>query len=270
MIAVPEQFTPRINCVYPPNNIEEFEYWFYKSYDGDQTDREYLPILFCAYQVNNSYGEDYAAMKALQDYVDTLPSDKKYFCVSQYDNGVGVDWKGKDVLEFNMSKTGENKYPLPLIGQPHPYKFNSEKKYLANFVGNITHDIRNHAKTLQGMDGYYISFERHDPYEYCKIISESVFTLCYRGYGINSFRIAEALQYDSTPIYISDEFVEIHNVSFDLFGHTFTDKSLDRISICLPYFSSVFTKEIRPKIYQEYFTYEGTKYKILKHLQTIK
>lgn len=266
MIQTPDWVRPKINTVYPPHNLVEFERWFYENYEGDVSDREYLPIFYCGYQVNNDYGNDKAAMERLQAYVDSLPNDVRYFTISQYDNGVGVDWKGKDVYEFNMSKTGINKYPLPLIGSPMPYIFKSEKKYLANFIGNVTHSIREHANSLRTNPDYYISFERHDPYDYCKIISESVFTLCYRGYGINSFRISEALQYGSIPVYISDYFIEPHNVPFNSYGIKLgSDRTyaLDSILNC-----SFMVDD--KNIYQEYFTYEGTKDKILKHLLTLK
>jgi len=272
MINTPDWTRPRINVVYPPNSFTEYERWYYENFEGEQTDREYLPIFYCGYQVNHDYGNDVQAMYELQSYVDSLPTDKKYYTISQYDNGVGVDWKGKDVLEFNMSKKGENMYPLPLIGQPHPYVFNSEKKYLCNFVGGMTHPIRNHALTLKDKEGYYISFERHDPLEYCKILSESVFTLCYRGYGINSFRIAEALQYNSIPIYISDEFIEPHNVRFQSYGCKMTVQQFDEAELFMSISRGLGLKgdTTTTQVYQELYTYEGTKDKILKHLLTLK
>jgi hypothetical protein len=157
-----------------------------------------------------------------------------------------------------------------LIGQPHPYVFNEEKKYLANFVGNITHKIREHAKTLQGKEGYYISFDRHSPEEYCRVIAQSVFTLCYRGYGANSFRISEALQYGSIPVYISDEFIIPHNVLFYKYGCVFNSNQLDIIDTTLKLFKDDEINEgakLMKKYYQELYTYEGTKNKILNHLK---
>ncbi len=164
-------------------------------------------------------------------------------------------------------------YPLPLIGEPYPYIFtNPEKKYLANFVGGMTHPIREHAKTLMGKEGYYISFERHDPYEYCKILSESVFTLCYRGYGINSFRISEALQYQSIPVYISDDFIFPHNIQFDNYGIKVDKDNLNNLGGVLQMYYSHYPmyQKLGAAYYDEFFTYEGTKNQILKHLQTIK
>jgi hypothetical protein len=271
MIETPNWLRERINIVYPPNNFEEFELWFHKYYEGDVTEREFLPIYWTSYYVNNNYGQDKEALRALQSYIDSLDKSKKYFTIIQYDDGILNDVSGIDLYQFNMSKSYD--YPLPLIGQPHPYKFNSEKKYLANFIGSMTHPIREHAKTLIGKEGYYISFDRHEPYEYCKIISESVFTLCYRGYGINSFRISEALQYGSIPVYISDKFIYPHNISFMEYGVRFHSDVVNQLHNCLLTYYEDEIKELNKfgkKRYQELYTYEGTKDKILKHLLTLK
>jgi hypothetical protein len=116
MVQTPDWVRPHINVDYPSCNKLIFEEWFYENYDGDVSEREYLPIFFTSYQVNNSYGQDKVAMQRLQDYVDTLPNDKKYHTSCQYDDGVGVDWKGKDVLEFNMHcRLLVNHIPINLV-----------------------------------------------------------------------------------------------------------------------------------------------------------
>lgn len=265
MIDVPKQFQPQINTVYPPNNFVEFERWFYLNYYGDVSGREYLPIFWTGYYVNHNYGQDKAALNELQIYIDSLDKNKKYYTLIQYDDSILNDVSHLDLLQFNMSKPYD--YPLPLIGQPHPYVFNEEKKYLANFVGNITHPIREHARTLQGKEGYYISFERHEPEQYCRIIAQSIFTLCYRGYGLNSFRIAEALQYGSIPIYISDEFIEPHRIPFDEYGFK---KTIDDFSFI--YFDDLIAYYLEKggMVYKEAYTYEGTRSKIINHLKNEK
>jgi hypothetical protein len=270
-VDVPAQFKPIINTVYPPNNQVEYERWFSLRYEGAETERVYLPILFCGYQVNHNYGKDERAMMRLQQFVDSLPEDEKYFCLSQYDDSVGVDFKGKDVLIFDMSKTGGNRYPLPLIGENHPFAFKFEKKqYFANFIGNPTHPIRQHAKELIGKEGYYVSFKHHDIREYCKIISQSTFTLCYRGYGLNSFRIKEALQLGSIPVYISDEFIEAHNIPIDTYGVKITEADLPNMHDIL---TDVLLNELSDKPKETDmdklgFSYEGCYQKIIQHLET--
>lgn len=275
MIQTPDWVRPKINTVYPPHNLVEFERWFYENYEGDVTDREYLPIFWTGYYVNNNYGNDAIAKYELQTYIDRLDRSKKYFTIIQYDDDILNDVSDLDLYRFSMSKTGENIYPLPLIGQPMPYIFKSEKKYLANFIGNVTHPIREHANSLRTNPDYYISFERHDPYDYCKIISESVFTLCYRGYGINSFRVAESLQYGSIPIlvYTENDLIEPHNLNITNYGFAIPESALYKFDEIMNAFSELAQLgmfEYSNNIYQNYFTYEGTKDKILKHLLTLK
>ena len=265
MINVPVQFQPIINTIYPPNNEIEFERWFFKNYTGDETGREYLPIFWTGFYVNNAYGNDVNAIYELQLYLQSkLDKKKKYFTIVQYDDAILNDVSELDLYQFNMSKSYD--YPIPLLGQPHPYKYSGEKKYLANFVGSLTHPIREHAKSLIGNEDYYISFDRHEPYEYCKIISESVYTLCYRGYGLNSFRIAEAIQYNSIPVYISDEFINPYNIDFNEYGLTVKDNEVKYLEEML-----LMTLAIRPcnETIKNLYTYEGCRNKILEHLLTL-
>lgn len=261
MVNVPEIFQPVINTVYPPNNHIEYERWFYNQYKGEAESREYLPVFWTGYYVNNNYGNDKSAIAKLQVFLNGLDTRKKYFTIIQYDDSILNEISHLDLFQFNMSKPYN--YPLPLIGQPHPYIFNEPKKYLANFVGNITHPIREHAKTLQGNSDYYISFDRHSPEDYCRIISKSVYTLCYRGYGLNSFRIAEALQYNSIPVYISDAFIEAHNVPFESYGIKITKENIGETEKIL---NEIAPCHIHESVYKEFYTYEGCYKKIIEHL----
>ncbi len=275
MINTPDWTRPTINTVYPYNNFIEFERWCYHWYSegkwGSINGREYLPIFFCAYQVNNGYGSDRVAMDKLQDFIDTLPNEKRYWTCSQYDDGVGIDWEGKDVIEFNMSKKGEGKYPMPLICQPHPYKFPESvpKKYFASFIGNRTHPLRNDLEKLVGKDErIYVSFENHNIEKYCEILSQSLFSLCPRGYGLSSFRIAESLQYGAIPVYYSDEFIIPHNIPFETYGVKI-DAGVD----ILDYLSKTEPLEIYKKqqnikeAYEKLYTYEGNFNLIIEHLR---
>lgn len=267
---VPEQFMPHIKPVYPPNNYTIFEEWFYENYTGCNTDRVYLPIFFTSYWVNNNYGNDQQATDELLQFISTLDNKRKYFTIIQYDDGSMIDWSvyGLDVLEFNMSK--QNGVMLPLICNPHPYKFSGPNKWFANFVGSKTHPIRQSAELLKSQTGYYISFENHNIESYCKIIYESMFTLCYRGYGANSFRTTEALQYGSIPVYISDKFILPFGINFNDFGVLIKMGDADNITEILESIEpdEVIEKQNRIKqIYNKYYTYEGCFNQIISHLE---
>lgn len=263
------KFKPHIIPVYPPHNELIFEEWFAENYKGCDTDRELLPVFPTSYWVNNNYAQDAISKQDAQDYIDSLP-DKKYFVICQYDDGCLIDWKGKDVLEFNMSK--QNGVMIPLICQPHPYKFKGPKKWLANFVGSATHPIRESAHSLKNKNGYYISFDRHDIESYCRIMHESIFTLCYRGYGINSFRIAESVQYGSIPVYIStgNDFILPSWMDFGSFGVIILEHEVDRIDEIL--FSIepatiVEKQECLAEAYDKFYTYEANLKHIINYLE---
>lgn len=263
------KFCPHIQPIYPPNNFKIFEEWFAENYQGCNTDRELLPFFPTSYWVNNNYAQDREAFHAAQEFIDSLDRSKKYFIICQYDDGCLVDFKDLDVLQFNMSK---NKgVPIPLLCMPHPYSFTSPKKYFCNFVGSPTHPIRDSAKRLQDKNGYYISFERQDIMSYCRAMHESVFTLCYRGYGFNSFRISESIQYGSIPVYISDEYVLPKWCNFSEYGVLIDADLADCIDDILTHIpqDEIIDKQNKLKgVYENFYTYQGNYNQIIKYLET--
>ena len=66
---------------------------------------------------------------------------------------------------------------------------------------------------LSRRKGYYVKNLKSDGIKikdltkFRKIISNSIFSLCPRGFGPTSFRLYESIQMGSIPIYISDEFI---------------------------------------------------------------
>ena len=264
------KFQPHILPVYPPSNFKIFEEWFAENYKGCNTDRELLPIFPTSFHVNNEYG---AKANELQEYCDTLDESKKYFIICQYDDGCLVDFKCKYVLEFNMSK--KIGVELPLLCQPHPYRFYSDKKYIASFIGSKTHPIRNELEKFKDKDGWYISFEPHSIEDYCRVLHESVFSICPRGYGANSFRISESLQYGAIPVYLSDEFIIPFNADFlpkSLPGWWILVSSI--LAGNLPYEinkipgDAIMALQNAGEVaYNEYYTYQGCMNQIIKILE---
>lgn len=267
-VNVPIEFRPHIIPVYPPDNHLIFEEWFRENYMGCNTDRQYLDIFPTSYWVNHNYGNDISARAKIQSYVSSLPMSKKYFSICQYDDGFMIDWEGRDVLEFNMSK--QNGVMIPLLCQPHPYEFNGGKKWFANFIGSKTHPIRESVNLLNGKEGYYISYESHNIEMYCKLLYESMFTLCFRGYGINSFRCAEAIQYGSIPVMISDKFVIPWGIDFEDFGVLIEQSDvaiIDELLQAIPIEEVVRKQNKLKEVYERYFIYESNLKLIIKHLE---
>lgn len=254
-----------INAEYPKHNKPIFEEWFYENYKGCNTDRKLLDVFFTSYYVNNNYGKD---IQGLQVYLDDLDWNGKYFTIVQYDDGILNNLGNLDILQFNMSKNIG--VTIPLLCRPHPFKFDGGKKWFANFIGSKTHPIRESAESLKQFSDYYISFEPHDIEQYCKILHESMFTLCYRGYGANSFRVAEAIQFGSIPVVISDEFINPYDFDFDEFGVRIKAEDAYRIDEIL---QSIEVSEIVSKqdkleaVYESLYTFDANYNHITNHLE---
>lgn len=200
---VPVEFRTPDTLFYPSDNSPDFECWFSQNLSGLDyfTERIYLPIFFTAYFKRYGYGKDERAIARLQDFVDTLPCDDRYFCVVQYDDGTLIDWKGKDVKIFAMSGKPDGSIPIPLVCQPHRFSFPKNKDISLSFIGRTTDPSRETiVKWGKGRDGCYITDAHHPMELYCSILARSEFVLCPRGYGNSSFRIAEAYQYGAMPI----------------------------------------------------------------------
>lgn len=97
-----------------------------------------------------------------------------------------------------------------------------------------------------------------------------MFTLCYRGYGANSFRLAECMQYGSIPVYVSDEFIIPWGLDFNEFGVLIEAKDSNRIVEILEAIEpdEIVRKQDNLKIYYDhYYTYESNLKLIIKHLE---
>lgn len=273
MIHVPEKFQRRHPFKYPEDNHSPFEEWYFDNYDFQEGDREYLPIFWTGYYIRAKFGQHKPAMVDLQKFLNTLDRSKKYYTIVQYDNGLLHDVSHLDIKVFSMSG-GRTDYPLPLISEEHEqiHEYGKRNIFL-NFIGQLTHPLRvQMMRWLQHAPQNYISTKKHDLFNYTKALSQSVFTLCPRGFGPTSFRIQEALQYGSIPVYISDEFVIPHNIPFTDYGVLIDAQDANRVHDIL---MSIPPEEIRrkqeaiPDIYKKYFTYEGSRERIKEHLEML-
>ena len=255
-VYVPIEFKPTINVIYPPENYTIFEEWVSNNYTSNFK-RKYLPIHWTAYHVNNKYGGNKSMVKKLQDYIDSLPKNESYWTICQYDDGVLVDLKELDILVFSMSK--KLGVEIPLVCMPHSYTKKGKKDIFASFIGKETHKIRKHILNINNSK-YYISKESHNIQKYCEIMDRSIFGLCPRGYGLNSFRTSECMQYDTIPVYISDEFINVFDENFEEYGIKINQEDASNIENILDSISEEEINQKRNKIkehYNKYYTYEG-------------
>jgi len=264
MIQVPEQFRPHIRVDYPPNNHLIFEEWFFKVFgNSEQLEREYLPIFWTSYYVNHNYGQDRRKIAELQSFIDSLDTSKKYFTIVQYDDGILNDMSKIDCKVFG-SGGGHWDYPLPLICQPHPYSFTTQRDIFCNFMGALTHPVRKQLLPHIKKAGYLVNTFSIPIQDYCMNLSRSVFTLAPRGYGVTSFRLMEAVQFGSIPVYISDKPMFPHREHFDygVFIEPEQVKNIDKILHDITP-EEIAYKQKRLKEVWEMFTYEGCKNRIL-------
>lgn len=218
MIDIHPDFQPRIKDEYPIGNRPIFEEWFFDKFDPSiKTEREYLPVFFTSFYVTHRYCKDIQAMNMLQRMLDGLDTSKKYYTVLQYDDGIKNNISHLDLKVFG-SGGGHFHYPLPLLCQPHKWVSYSDKTIFASFRGKMDNPIRKQIKQVLKYPKYRITDERLNMPDYCQELSESLFALCPRGYGLSSFRIMEAIQQGAIPVYISDKFIIPHNKDFQDYG----------------------------------------------------
>jgi len=268
IFKVPRQFQVPQSHKYPEDNKYEFEWWLKDNIRPSELlgkQRSYLPVTWTAYWCNNGYGKHDHHKRALQTFINSLPRDRKYFTVCQYDDGPMVDFKDLDIKVFGMSG-GRIDYPIPLLCWPHKYEFpNVKKDIFCSFVGSDTHQIRRElVKEFKGKKNCIVEIKKLPLKDYCEIMARSVFSLCPRGYGKSSFRIQEAIQLESIPVYISDEFIiPYHDES--LVPARILNSSVKGLYDYLRNIVHPYANRNMERI-RNLFTYEGCKQKILENI----
>jgi len=271
MYPVPSDFKQIQNIQYPEGNIIPFERYFEGFFCEllPDTFRTYLPIHWTSYYVNNEYGNNKEGMAKLQEFINSLPKDQKYFTVIQYDDGILNDISGLDILVYSMGCNKHGYYPIPLICQPTnclPFEL-TEKNMLYSFLGADTHPIREKLVSKLGSDSKNIvSFEKRSHAEYLNILKRSYFALCPRGYGVASFRMFEAMAYGCIPVYISDSFWEPFNMPFTKYGIKITENEIDSIPNILSKIDIHKMQSNVKEFYENYCIYSSCAENIIKTL----
>jgi hypothetical protein len=269
MVEVPNEFMVDMPFCYPDDNRKVFEKWYYETFN-EVTERLYLPVQWTAYHVTHNFGNDLNAISKLQRFIDSLDKTKKYYTIHQFDLGCMVDFKDLDILVFGMAG-GRIDYPLPLLCMPHKFEYDNPKTLFASFVGRKTHPLRE--KMIEGLkhrQGCYVSENKHDLSSYCSILSSSTFGLAPVGFGLNSFRLQECLQYGAIPVIIADKRLEPHNIPFEEYGVFINESDAGNVYDILQEMTvdDITEKQSKLKYYFEfYFTYHSNRRIILEKLK---
>lgn len=273
IVKVPSQFRFMDSFHYPSDNFPDFEFWLSMHITDAECnfERKYLPITWTAFYKKHRYGKNTSGIRELQLFLDLLDKDEKYFSVIQWDDGCLNDISHLDIKMFSMSGLPMD-YPLPLICQPHEYVYpqRGKRNIYACFMGAITHPVRQKIIDIYKPFNRFVTSQKMPLPTYCDVISQSVFSLCPRGYGATSFRIMESLQYGAIPVYISDVHIEPHGIPFGEYGIIIDSSLADNIPECLSLFSPERIRQLQEngkRIYNNYYTFEANKELILKNLQ---
>ena len=279
---------------YPPYHQGDYlEQYFLKFYlknieEFKKLERQFIPVCWTDLYLK--------ALHTINDLVidlSNLDKGKKYFTVSQHDDAPAVHLLPPDTINFSAGGNQPNTIPIPLICSAIPNPPNQKKDIFCSFVGSITapstffgvlaHDIRiKMLKVLKDKPEYLlkprnwseeIKKERQDLF--LDITSRSKFTLCPRGYGATSYRMYEAMQLGSVPVYIYNDFPFIpysDKINWDEIAILINQNDMDNLNTILKSVSDEKYNHMINKIkeiYPNYFTLEATCVNILKNLKKL-
>lgn len=279
--------------VYPPYNKEKdletyfIDFYFKNFQKFNALNRLFLPIKWTAI-----WNEHRELMPLLEKELQNCDKQKKYFTVSQHDDAPYFQLPS-DTINFSAGGNVVNTIPIPLISGPVPKIEIANKDIFCSFVGSVPQDIGGYAslaykvrmvmlETLIDKPDYLLKPKMWSPVIHSErqdlfltVTARSKFTLCPRGYGATSFRLYEAMQLQSIPVYIYTDkpFLPYQNeidwdklcVLLDINNIELLDKMLKS----LPDKTILEMLKYTKQIYEKYFTLESTCLQILKYLQGI-
>jgi hypothetical protein len=224
IIPVDEKFQPdHQDYIWPPQNarkdmdfgVEQDFLWWLQSHsellvdDPAKADWLYVPIFFNRYYIGNLDEDGHwgGGIEALSEEVDRILSyEMPTFTISEADIRVikpSINWK--DMIIFCASRRGDIGIDIPLLSAPHLIPELPEKKYLASFSGNLETDgIRMAMREELKREDCLIEHVANGSEYFVNVMLESYIALCPRGQGAQSYRMYEAMQLGTVPLYISD------------------------------------------------------------------
>lgn len=287
MTIIKEYLRPKaLYPVYPPYHTGEYqEEYFYKRWNEDkpQCERKYIDIFWTNLYCNTSHS-GYDIPNIQKELYDNLDWNDKYFTICQHDDGP-FEILPPDTLVFvsGGNKKFEKKVALPSICSPlniNPNNNIKSKRYLASFVGSLTHQIRykmiDACKHRTDIKMYVKNWNpivnKNEFLTFIDLTLDSKFCLCPRGYGQSSFRMYEAMQLGSIPVYISDTpYLPFSDeLNYEDFCVILSEKDLSNIGEILENYSDdkIEMMTIKMKeVWNKYFSLEGMYQQIIKRLK---
>ncbi len=229
---------PREDAIYPPYHKGQYlEEYFVSKYldDADQIKSKnlFLPIHWTAvfnFKANKGLQPGTAnhnLRTKLFKVISKLPQDLSYFTVSTHDDAPMGNFPPNTRHFYAGGNSPIGTDPIPLVCSEINYNHDPQKMIFCSFVGSATNQIRNKAlQYFHSKPGYSVSAFHWKPdvsIDQQKLFidqtSRSRFTLCPRGYGATSYRLYEAMQLGSIPVYISDKLMLpwVEEIDWDTF-----------------------------------------------------
>jgi hypothetical protein len=233
ILDVPASLQPVAPFPYPGHQrgpmIEEFADNYLREHRDDwplEHAWTYVPAYWTNYACETSRRKRIgrsAAKWRMRRFLKSLPAGRRYFTLSQHDDGVtqrGAFRPSQPIYEFSAGGCGD--VPIPLLCDPHA-AVARKRDIRASFVGALSTPTQRYAArdamaaALQGHNEYLVRDvtpvwgEADDrsltakTADFIDVMCRSVFALCPRGYGKTSFRLYEAMQLGCVPVYIYDE-----------------------------------------------------------------
>lgn len=268
---------PTKRIKYPPHNdmtIEEYCHIALQELKVE-TSLLYVPAYWSTYYTRADYGYNKTVVDRIEMHLNRIK--QKWFTISQYDDGIFLNReKPSNCISFSAGGKGDIAIPLTSYRWPG-INANAEKTILCSFIGNMnTHEIRKDMyNALSKESGYKIEqIFIHQPH-YSKVMNESRYALCPRGYGPTSFRLYEAMGMGTIPIYISD----VHWLPFEKyldwskFCIIIKPEDIKRIPEIIDSITIEKEKEMSVeclRVWNEYFCYESCAKMIKKILEELK
>lgn len=186
----------------------------------------YLPVFWTSYAARCNeaprwmrkwFGTTSWRMKHLHRFCIQQVQTSPYpvFTVVQHAEGLHLH-KHLDIASqlLVFSAGGKGDIPLPLLCKPRP-RPTCKRDLLASFKGVIQHPhhdypFREAMATHFGQDPRFVIIDTNQctkeeqAFDYIELMVRSEFSLCPRGFGKTSYRLYEALQQGSIPVYIHD------------------------------------------------------------------
>lgn len=278
MIYSEERFRPNPEYpIYPPYHVGDYlEDYFYKRFvfEKPQTNRDYIGVSWTTLYCDNK-------RRGLQEFLNSLPKDGKYFTISQHDDAP-IENLPPDTLCFSAGGNVQrsNIIPIPLVCSQLPNTQEvKDRPILASFIGSATHPIRiKMAEVCKPSEHIFMYLKNWNPIvhknEFASFIdytTNSKFCLCPRGYGLNSFRLYESLQLGAIPVIITDKLYLPwqDELNWKEFSVLIDEENIDNIESILMSYSDEKILEMKNKgrsLWDSHFSLSGVYENIVKRL----